>query len=61
MDFITMEFYRKYLLCINKTTIQKNKLYDCILYKDLEPENNNNKEKNVNQENIKINLGSTFK
>jgi hypothetical protein len=49
MDFITIEFYRKYILCINKTAIQKNALYDCILYKDLEPENNNNKEKNVNQ------------
>ena len=60
MDFITMEFYRKYLLCINKTTIQKNKLYDCILYKDLELENNNRK-KNVNPENVKISLGSTFK
>ena len=55
-----MEFYRKYLLCINKTTIQKNKLYDCILYKDLELENNNRK-KNVNPENVKISLGSTFK
>ena len=55
-----MEFYKKYLLCINKTTIQKNKLYDCILYKDLELENNNRK-KNVNPENVKINLGSTFK
>ena len=60
MDFITIEFYRKYILCINKTAIQKNRLYDCILYKDLEPENNN-KGKNVNQENIKIILGSTFK
>lgn len=60
MDFITMEFYRKYLLCVNKTAIQKNKWYDCILYKDLELENNN-REKNINPENIKNNLGSTFK
>lgn len=60
MDFITMEFYRKYLLCVNKKAIQKNKLYDCILYKDLELENNN-REKNINIENIEKNLGSTFK
>ena len=59
MDFITMEFYKKYLLCVNKTAIQTNKWYDCILYKDLELENN--KEKNDNQENTKISLGSTFK
>ncbi len=64
MDFITMEFYRRYFLCLNKTVDQKNKLYDCVLYKDLESENNkekNNKENNVNKEDIKINLGSTFK
>ena len=60
MDFITMEFYRKYLLCINKTSDQKNKLYDCIFYKDLESENNN-REKNINHENAKISLGSIFK
>jgi hypothetical protein len=55
-----MEFYRKYLLCINKTSDQKNKLYDCIFYKDLESENNN-REKNINHENAKISLGSIFK
>ena len=55
-----MELYRKYILCVNKSAIQKNKWYDCLLYKDLEQEKNN-KEKNVNTENSKINLGSTFK
>ena len=55
-----MELYRKYILCVNKSAIQKNKWYDCILYKDLELEKNN-KEKNVNTENIKNNLGPTFK
>ena len=62
MDFITMEFYRKNILCVNKSAIQKNKWYDCILYKDLEQENKNknNTINNYNQD-IKPNLGSTFK
>ena len=46
-----MEFYRKYLLCLNNKYIPKNKWYDCILYKTLEQ----------GKENIKTNLGSTFK
>lgn len=59
-----MEFYRKYILCVNNTAIKKNKWYDCILYKDLEQENKNkNKNNTINNYNqdIKPNLGSTFK
>jgi len=62
MDFITMELYRKYILCVNRTPIQKNKWYDCILYKDLEPENKNNTINKINSnQDIKPNIGSTFK
>jgi len=57
-----MELYRKYILCVNRTPIQKNKWYDCILYKDLEPENKNNTINKINyNQDIKPNIGSTFK
>ena len=60
-----MEFYRKYILCVNRSSIQKNKWYDCILYNDLERENKNNTINTINtinyNQDIKPNLGSTFK
>ena len=56
-----MEFYRKYILCVNNTSIKKNKWYDCILYKDLERENKNNNSTINSNQNIKSDLGSTFK
>ena len=57
-----MELYRKYILCVNNTSIKKNKWYDCILYKDLEQENKQNTSNKINMnQDIKPNLGSTFK